>query len=135
MAVGKVKKGWIRDGLEVYRKRIPELDVVEIKDSNPVKEGELVLSMLRPEQELVALTEEGKTYTSDAFAALLSGARSHQFVFFIGSADGLSPQIKQQAHHKLSLSPMTFPHELARLLLIEQLYRAKTILQGGRYHK
>ncbi len=135
VAVGKVKKGWIREGLDVYRKRVPELDLVEIKDSNPMKEGELVLSMLRPEQELVALSEEGRTYTSEQFANLLGGARSHQFVFFIGSAEGLSSQIKQKAKHKLSLSPMTFPHELARLMLIEQLYRAKTILQGGRYHK
>ncbi len=135
VAVGKVKKGWIREGLDVYRKRVPELDLVEIKDSNPMKEGELVLSMLRPEQELVALSEEGRTYTSEQFANFLGGARSHQFVFFIGSAEGLSSQIKQKAKHKLSLSPMTFPHELARLMLIEQLYRAKTILQGGRYHK
>ena len=91
--------------------------------------------MLRPEQELVALSEEGKTYTSEKFADFLGGARSHQFLFFIGSADGLSPEIKKKAKHKLSLSPMTFPHEMARLLLLEQLYRAKTILQGGKYHK
>jgi 23S rRNA (pseudouridine1915-N3)-methyltransferase len=135
IAIGKVKKGWIREGLEVYLKRVPELEVVELKDSSPAKEGELVLSMLRPEQQLVALTETGQTFSSVQLAQFLGAASSHQLVFFIGSADGLSVQVQQQAAHRLSLSPMTFPHELARLLLVEQLYRAKTILQGGQYHK
>lgn len=135
IAVGKVKKDWIREGLDTYLKRIPELEILEIKDSNPTQEGDLVLSMLRPEQQLVALTETGKTLASSAFADFVGSASSHQLVFFVGSADGLSPQVQQRAAHRLSLSPMTFPHEIARLLLVEQLYRAKTILQGGQYHK
>ncbi len=135
IAIGKVRKGWIREGLEVYLKRVPELEVVELKDSSPAKEGDLVLSMLRPEQKLVALTEVGQTFSSVQLAQFLGAASSHQLVFFIGSADGLSAQVQHQAAHRLSLSPMTFPHELARLLLVEQLYRAKTILQGGQYHK
>lgn len=135
IAVGKVKKDWIRAGLEVYGKRIPELEIVEIKDTNPQKEGDLALSMLKPEQKLIALMEEGKTYTSEKFAAFLNSAESNQWVLLLGSAEGLSPEIKQRADYKLSLSPMTFPHELARLMLVEQLYRAKTITQGGKYHK
>jgi 23S rRNA (pseudouridine1915-N3)-methyltransferase len=135
IAVGKVKKGWIRDGLAVYLKRLPELEVTEIKDSHPEKEGAQMLSMVKGSDRLVALTEIGKTYSSTQFADWLSQADSNSLVFAIGSADGLSQEVQQAAVQRLSLSPMTFPHEVARLLLVEQLYRAKTILQGSSYHK
>ena len=135
IAVGKVKKAWIRSGIAVYGDRVPELTVVEIKDSTPEKEGEQVLSMVRGGDRLIALSEEGKTFTSPKFANFIGQAPSNRLILFIGSASGLSPRVKQQAQSLLSLSPMTFPHELARLMLIEQLYRAKTILQNGNYHK
>ncbi len=135
VAVGKVKKSWIRSGIGVYLDRLPELTVTEIKDSTPEKEGEQVLAMVRGDDRLIALSEEGKTFTSIKFANFIGQAPSNRLILFIGSASGLSPQVKQQAHSLLSLSPMTFPHELARLMLIEQLYRAKTILQNGNYHK
>ena len=135
VAVGRVKKAWIRDGISVYLDRVPELSIVEIKDSTPQKEGEQVLAMVRGGDRLVALSEEGKTFTSPKFANFLAQAPSNRLVLTIGSASGLSSQVKQQAHSLLSLSPMTFPHEMARLMLVEQLYRAKTILQNGSYHK
>ncbi|NJN61195.1 MAG: 23S rRNA (pseudouridine(1915)-N(3))-methyltransferase RlmH [Coleofasciculaceae cyanobacterium RL_1_1] len=135
IAIGKVKKGWVREGLEVYRQRVPELAVIELKDSHPDKEGEQILSKLKPHDQLIALTEDGKTVDSIAFAQWIAQAESNQLVFAIGSAEGISPAVKRAADHCLSLSPMTFPHEMARLLLFEQLYRAKNILQGGSYHK
>lgn len=135
IAVGKVKKTWLREGIEVYSKRLPELEQIEIKDATPAKEGEQILSLIKGSDRLIALTETGKTYSSVSFADWLSRADSNSLVFVIGSAEGLSDRVKQSAHHCLSLSPMTFPHELARLLFIEQLYRAKTILQGSSYHK
>ncbi|RZM78930.1 23S rRNA (pseudouridine(1915)-N(3))-methyltransferase RlmH [Leptolyngbya iicbica] len=135
LAVGKVKKGWIREGLEVYRQRLPELDIVELKDTQPTKEGEQILAQLKARDRLVALTEEGQCYDSVKFAQFISRAESGSLVFAIGSAEGLSSAVKQSADRLLSLSPMTFPHELARLLLLEQLYRAKAILQGSSYHK
>ncbi|MGF1494310.1 MAG: 23S rRNA (pseudouridine(1915)-N(3))-methyltransferase RlmH [Microcoleaceae cyanobacterium] len=135
IAVGKIKKDWIRAGVEVYLKRLPEVEILEIKDSNPENEAEQVLSTIKPSEKLVALTEEGKEYTSEQFANFLDQADSNQLVFVIGSAEGLSSKLKQSATWQLSLSNMTFPHELARLLLVEQLYRAKTILQGSSYHK
>jgi len=135
LAIGKVKKGWIRDGVEVYRQRLPELTVVELKDTNPDKEGELILAQVKGRDRLIALTEEGPCYSSVQFAELVSQAESGSLVFVIGSAEGLSPAVKRSAAQCLSLSPMTFPHELARLLLLEQLYRAKAILQGTSYHK
>lgn len=135
LAIGKVKKGWIREGIEVYQKRLPELTLAELKDTNPDKEGEQILSRVNGRDRLIALSEEGKCYSSVQFAGMISQAESGSLVFAIGSAEGLSQSVKRSAEHLLSLSPMTFPHELARLLLLEQLYRAKTILQGSSYHK
>ncbi len=135
LAIGKVKKGWIREGIEVYQKRLPELTTLELKDTKPDKEGEQILAQLKGRDRLIALTEEGQCYDSVKFAQFISQAESGSLVFAIGSAEGLSPKMKKAADHLLSLSPMTFPHELARLLLLEQLYRAKTILQGSSYHK
>ncbi|TAF54311.1 MAG: 23S rRNA (pseudouridine(1915)-N(3))-methyltransferase RlmH [Oscillatoriales cyanobacterium] len=135
IAIGKVKKGWVREGFEVYAQRIPELTVIELKDSHPEKEGEQILSRLKPNDRLIALTEDGTGFDSIAFAHWIAQAESNQLVFAIGSAAGISPAVKRAADRCLSLSPMTFPHEIARLLLCEQLYRAKTILQGGSYHK
>ncbi|MFE4106775.1 23S rRNA (pseudouridine(1915)-N(3))-methyltransferase RlmH [Almyronema epifaneia] len=135
IAVGKVKKGWLREGVEVYLQRLPELEIVEIKDSTPAKEGDQILSILKGGDRLIGLSEEGQTFSSVGFAHFLAAADSNSLVFVIGSAAGLSPALKQAASQLLSLSPMTFPHEVARLLLVEQLYRAKTILQGSQYHK
>ena len=135
LAIGKVKKGWIRDGIDVYQKRLPELTTAELKDTRPDKEGEQILAQLKGRDRLIALTEGGRCYDSVKFAEFISRAESGSLVFAIGSAEGLSPQVKQAADRLLSLSPMTFPHEMARLLLLEQLYRAKAILQGSSYHK
>ncbi|MGD1900780.1 MAG: 23S rRNA (pseudouridine(1915)-N(3))-methyltransferase RlmH [Geitlerinemataceae cyanobacterium] len=134
VAVGKVKKGWVRDGIAMYQKRLPEVAIVELKDSNPTKEGEQILGRLKPNDRPIALTEDGKTFDSVAFANWLARAESNRLVFAIGSAEGISPAVRDAAEMRLSLSPMTFPHEVARLLLFEQLYRAKNILQGGSYH-
>ena len=109
--------------------------MVELKDTNPDKEGELILSQIKGRDRLIALTEVGQCYSSVQFAELVSRAESGSLVFAIGSAEGLSQSVKRSAAQCLSLSPMTFPHELARLLLLEQLYRAKSILQGTSYHK
>ena len=100
-----------------------------------VKEAEAISAALRPEERLVVLTEEGRTLDSLAFAEQLRGSGSERIAFVIGGADGLEPALKAQAHWRLSLSPLTFPHELARLLLLEQLYRARSIQQGGPYHR
>lgn len=135
IAVGKVKKGWIREGIDTYHKRLPELEVFEIKDSDPEKEAAQMLLQVKKSDRLIALTEEGHTHSSIQFAEMIAQAESHSLVFAIGSATGLSSQVKQVASQCLSLSPMTFPHEVARLLLLEQLYRAKSILQGSSYHK
>ena len=135
VAVGKVRKGWVLEGIATYLKRLPGLQVVELRDGSKAKEAEAVLAALRPDEQLVVMAEEGQTFDSPAFAERLEGSGSERLVFVIGGAEGIDPALKARANWKLSLSPMTFPHELARLLLLEQLYRALTIQQGGPYHK
>jgi 23S rRNA (pseudouridine1915-N3)-methyltransferase len=135
LAVGKVRKGWVQEGVALYLKRLPGLEVVELRDGGMAREAELIGAVLRPEEQLVVLTEEGQTFPSTAFAQRLEGSGSERLAFVIGGADGLDPALKARARWRLSLSPMTFPHELARLLLLEQLYRALSIQQGGPYHR
>jgi 23S rRNA (pseudouridine1915-N3)-methyltransferase len=135
LAVGKVRKGWLSEGVGLYLKRLPGLEVVELRDTGMAREAEAIAAALRPEEQLVALTEEGQTYSSVGLARRLEGSGSERLAFVIGGADGLDPALRARASWRLSLSPMTFPHELARLLLLEQLYRALSIQQGGPYHR
>ena len=135
LAVGKVRKGWVSEGVALYLKRLPGLEVVELRDGGMAREAEAITAALRPDERLVVLTEKGQTFPSTAFAQRLEGSGSERLAFVIGGADGLDPALKARAAWRLSLSPMTFPHELARLLLLEQLYRALSIQQGGPYHR
>jgi 23S rRNA (pseudouridine1915-N3)-methyltransferase len=100
-------------------------------------EGERILAALRPGERVVALDERGKLLDSRQFAAQLGTWRdqgSRQVAFVVGGAYGLDPSVRERADLVLSLSPMTFPHQLVRLLFAEQLYRATAILQGSPYH-
>ena len=135
IAIGKVRKSWIQEGIELYRKRLPGLTIVELRDSNPKKEAESIRQTLRSDEWPVMLMEQGETLTSINFAERLRSLGSQRLAFVIGGADGFTAELKNLAHWKLSLSPMTFPHELARLLLIEQLFRAQAIQQGSPYHR
>jgi 23S rRNA (pseudouridine1915-N3)-methyltransferase len=135
LAVGKVRKDWVREGLATYLKRLPGITVLELRESSPEREAEALLAELRGDEQLVALSEEGQTLGSAQLAERLRGSGSGRLAFVIGGPDGITPRLKQRAAWTLSLSPLTFPHDLARLLLVEQLYRAQTILQGGPYHR
>lgn len=133
VAVGKVKKRWLKEGIEQYAKRLPEVEIVEIKDSGPAKEADKIESMVSAQDRLVIMAEYGKQRESVAFAQWLGQEAFGTLVLFIGGPDGVCDRLKK--HPMISLSAMTFPHEMARLMLVEQLYRAKTILQNGSYHK
>lgn len=135
LAVGKVRRSWIQEGIELYRKRLPGLEIIEIRDSTPDKEAESIRASLRADEHLIALMEEGDAVGSIPFARRLDQLGNQRLAFVIGGADGLTNELKGRAHWQLSLSPMTFPHELARLMLIEQLFRAQAILQGSPYHR
>ncbi len=135
LAIGKVKRPWLLDGIAFYAKRLPGLEVVELKDSTQAKEADAVRNARKPAERLVLLTEEGRKLDSLRFAEQLGDWASERVALVIGGADGHSPALRQEADALLSLSALTFPHELARLVLMEQLYRASTILQGGPYHR
>tara|TARA_B100000214_G_C23916162_1_gene603802 strand:+ start:801 stop:1238 length:438 start_codon:yes stop_codon:yes gene_type:complete len=135
ISIGKVKKTWIKDGIKSYLRRLPGISIKEIKDSNSSKESETIISSIMSNESLVVLGEEFKTYSSIEFANKLDSISSNKYVFIIGGPDGLPDEIKNRSSWKLSLSPLTFPHELAQLLLLEQIYRANTILQGHQYHR
>ena len=135
IAIGKIKKKWIQEGIEMYLKRLPGLEVIEIKDNNQSKEEHTIKEIIRKNEILVTLNENGQSFTSKQLTTKLLNSHNQNIIFVIGGASGLSPSFNNSASWQLSLSPLTFPHEIARLLLIEQLYRAKTITQGGPYHK
>ena len=106
-----------------------------MRDTNPQRESKTILNSLNKDEKVIALTEEGELLPSKAFAQRLQAFESTRLAFLIGGADGLTSELKDLAHLKLSLSPMTLPHEIARLLLIEQIYRATDIIKGGPYHR
>ena len=135
IAIGKIKKKWIQEGIRMYLNRLPGLQVIEIKGSTQMKEESTIKESIKKNETLVTLCENGQRYTSKQFAKKLLGCNNQNITFAIGGATGLSPSLNSSAAWQLSLSPLTFPHEIARLLLLEQLYRAKTITEGGPYHR
>lgn len=153
LCVGKLREKYYAAAAEEYLKRLSrfgKLELIELPDlPEPVnasdadrqrvmeKEGEALLSRIRPGDRVIALCIDGPQYKSEDFAeklrkADLTGARQ---VFVIGGSLGLSPAVIRRADEKLSFSAMTFPHQLARVILLEQLYRACKINAGEKYHK
>jgi len=135
-AVGKVKNKHLLAEIEELQKRIPWTEIIEIKDSDPQKEAEKIISQIKQNQFIIACSEEGSQYGSHTFSQILNQiSMEKEIVFIIGSATGLDSSIKKRADEIMSLSKMTFTHEMARLFLVEQIYRAKSILDGKKYHK
>lgn len=150
LTVGKTDKDWVRKGLETYSSRlkhyipftiseIPELKNVSSLSREQIreKEGNLVLSSVKDSDEVILLDEHGKEMTSVEWAAVLEGrlARGGRgIVFVIGGAYGFSKEVYARADAKISLSKMTFSHQMVRVIFAEQLYRAFTIMRGEPYH-
>ena len=150
LTVGKTDIPWVREGLEMYvsrlghyvpfsLKEIPELKGVSAlgREQIKVREGELILRQLRPADEVVLLDEHGKEFRSLELADWLGrrlNASGRDLVFVVGGAYGFSDAVYARADGKLSLSKMTFSHQLVRTIFAEQLYRAFTILRGEPYH-
>ena len=149
IAVGRAKDAALRQACTDYQKRIcnyVRLQVKEVKDGGGSDrmadrarqiEGEALAKALPQGAHIVALTREGKPASSREFARKLEHQRDRgrDIAFVIGGAHGLHGEITASAHERLSLSAMTLPHELARLVLLEQVYRACTIMRGEPYHK
>ena len=135
IAIGKIKRSWIQEGIDMYLKRLPGLELIEIKDNTRKKEEQAIKEIIKKNETIVTLNEKGHLFTSKQIATKLLNSHNQNITFVIGGPSGLTPSLNSSASWQLSLSPLTFPHELARLLLIEQLYRAKSISQSGPYHK
>jgi len=127
-AIGKVKKTWIRDGIDQYKKRMPELIINELKTFN-------IKNLRSNNNIIICLSEEGKQFNSVELSSLLLNFKNKKINFLIGDTDGIISDIKEKSDLILSLSPLTFPHELARLILIEQIYRAISISNKSPYHR
>lgn len=150
LTVGKTDIKWVKEGLEMYVSRlkhyipfelmeIPELKNVGAltKEQIKQKEGELILKSVKPQDELVLLDEHGKEYRSIEFAKFLEDRISRagrDIVFVIGGAYGFSEDVYARCNSKISLSRMTFSHQIVRAIFAEQLYRAFTIMRGEPYH-
>jgi len=145
IAIGKKHEAWVLEGIQRYQKRLKKPFMLEWVllphsslegDSARQEESERILSRLDSYDYVVLLDERGRQLDSPSFSSLLRSQldRSASVVFVIGGAYGVSDVIRQKAHIVWSLSPLVFPHQLVRLVLTEQVYRAQEISQGGQYH-
>ncbi|HET6555858.1 MAG TPA: 23S rRNA (pseudouridine(1915)-N(3))-methyltransferase RlmH [Prolixibacteraceae bacterium] len=150
LVIGKTDEEYLRNGLEIFTRRIPHYILFEMKiipdirnsknlseEQQKDKEGELILQQVLPSDEVFLLDEKGMEVSSVEFARflekkMLSGLR--RMVFVIGGPYGFSSTVYSRANGKVSLSKMTFSHQMVRLIFTEQLYRALTILKGEPYH-
>ena len=154
ISLGKLKEKYLKDAVTEYTKRISAYSKIDIIELTPVRlsdnpsQGEISAALTKEAEDIkkkipnssyvIALCIEGKEKSSEDFAKAVSNAFANgksSIVFIIGSSYGLAPEIKALADFKLSFSPMTFPHQLMRVMLLEQVYRAFQINNNGKYHK
>ena len=155
ICIGKMNAKYFAEGVAEYQKRLaafaafriielPEEKIEEKNASDAVvkkaleKEGKAILSNVRKGAAIVAMCIEGKQLSSEELSRDIEQAAvggSGNLVFIIGGSHGLTDEVKRRANFKLSMSKMTFPHQLARVMLLEQIYRAFMISSGGKYHK
>ena len=151
IALGKLKEKFLKEGIDEFQKRLTpyasfeiiELTPVEIKDENLVQkaldeDAQKILSYVKPQSYVITLEINGKMLSSEEFAKKINDLTFDgvgEIIFVIGSSCGLSPIVSNRANFKLSFSKMTFLHQFARLILVEQIYRAFKIIKGETYHK
>lgn len=153
IAIGNLKEGYWRDALAEYKKRLgafAQVEIIELKEErvpespSPAeieaaleKEAGAILAAIPPRAFVTALCVEGKQLSSEAFAKKISDTsmQASEIVFIIGSSHGLSDKVKSAADMRLSVSEMTFPHQLMKVVLMESIYRAFNIISGTKYHK
>jgi 23S rRNA (pseudouridine1915-N3)-methyltransferase len=148
LTVGNLKEKYLRDACAEYLKRLQayaKLTVTEVEEEKKgtaiirkQKEGERILKKLASDTYVIVLAIEGKGFSSDQFATKINQLGTYgnsHLTFVIGGSDGLSPEVIQKADLKLSFSKMTFPHQLMRVFLLEQIYRGFKIIRGENYHK
>ena len=154
VTVGKLKEKYLKDGISEYTKRLnrfTKFDIIELPDEKTPdkashlesqqilnKEGTRILSKLADKEFVIALAIEGQQFPSEKFSKILSDITIRgisDITFVIGGSLGLSTAVKKRANLLMSFGKLTFPHQLMRLVLVEQIYRAFMIQQGSPYHK
>lgn len=154
VTVGKLKEKYLKQGIEEYLKRMgayAKVDVIEVSDEKAPeelsetemvqvkqKEGERILAKINPDAYVIALAINGKLKSSEELADSLDKLATYgksKVAFVIGGSLGLSDEVLKRSDEQLSFSKMTFPHQLMRLILVEQIYRAFRINRGEPYHK
>jgi 23S rRNA (pseudouridine1915-N3)-methyltransferase len=149
VCAGKIREQWIKDGLNEYLKRLSRFCTTEIRevpdapDTIPVeqaleREGSAMLSQIKPSSVVWLMDLAGEPMTSEVFSAELIRAFEKggaELVFVIGGSNGISPEVVARADRRINFSKMTFTHAMARIILLEQCYRAFKIAGGERYHK
>ncbi|MCI4127747.1 23S rRNA (pseudouridine(1915)-N(3))-methyltransferase RlmH [Bacillus haynesii] len=154
VAIGKLKEKYLKQGIDEYIKRLSayaKVNIIELPDEKAPenlsdqdmkivkeKEGERILSKISPDAHVIALAIEGKMKSSEELADNMDRLATYgksKVTFVIGGSLGLSDAVLKRADEKLSFSRMTFPHQLMRLILLEQVYRAFRINRGEPYHK
>ncbi|WP_313770662.1 23S rRNA (pseudouridine(1915)-N(3))-methyltransferase RlmH [Bacillus sp. S/N-304-OC-R1] len=154
ITVGKLKEKYLKQGIDEYLKRLSayaKMEIIEVSDEKAPeelsetemlqvkqKEGERILGKINPDAHVIALAIEGKMKSSEELADTLDKLATYgksKVAFVIGGSLGLSEDVLKRADEKLSFSKMTFPHQLMKLILLEQVYRAYRINRGEPYHK
>ena len=153
IAIGDLKEKYLRDACEEYKKRISawaKIEEIALKEEklgdNPseaqiknalIQEEKRVLEKISPKAYVIAMCVEGKQFSSEELASRIEGAFSvaNEICFVIGSSHGLDDSVKNAADLKLSVSKLTFPHQLMRVVLLESIYRCLNIIKGTKYHK
>ena len=143
LSVGKKHDPWVEPGIVRFLERLRPPFVAEMNiipgssregDSVRTEESERLLKRLKQDDFVILLDERGNSLSSPELAALLQGQGDRQVVIIIGGAFGVTPELRERADVVWSLSRLVFPHQLVRLILAEQLYRAQEITRGGQYH-
>ena len=140
ICVGKIKESFYRDAILEYLKRLSKyhkVEIVEVMDSNMKQEIVLILKKIDSKDYIVTLEIEGKHVSSLEFADMIDKTLMNygNITFIIGGSDGLDEEIKKLSNYKLSFSKMTFPHQMFRVVLLEQIYRGFKIIHNESYHK
>ena len=140
ICVGKLKEGYLRDGVDDYLNRIRKyhkIEIIELIDSNIVKEGEEILKHINSRDYLIATDIYGESLSSLELSKKIDKIflSNSNITFIIGGSNGIREDIKKRCNYLLSFSKMTFPHGVFRLILMEQIYRSFKILNNETYHK
>ena len=144
ICVGKLKEQYLKDALMEYGKRLSKyskLEIVELPDysydevKTVLEEGKKIMSKIKDDDYVITLDINGKELTSIEFSDFIDKNNSKNMVFVIGGSYGLSSEVKQRSNYSLSFSRLTFPHQLFRIMLLEQIYRGFKIINRESYHK